>query len=156
MANEFYIRPATNEDVPFIKKIVFTVLYEYGLSPDEKGKDKDLDDIKKSYLDPNGFFGVVAGSDATPVGTYGIYPMKDGTCELRKMYLNKEMRGQGLGKMMLEHALEMARQKGFKRIILETISPLKEAISLYRKYGFTEIPPVEISDRVDKSFELIL
>ena len=59
LTKKFIIRPAKNEDITTIKKIIFEILREYGLQPDETGKDKDLNDIKNNYFNNNGFFGVV-------------------------------------------------------------------------------------------------
>ena len=157
MSNDFHIRSATNEDVPAIKQIVFNVLKEYGLHPDEKGKDLDLDDIEKNYVRPNGFFGAVIDVHTNSiVGTFGLCRIDDYTCELRKMYLIKQFRGKGIGQSMLETAIEIAKHKKYKRLILETIAPLKEAISLYKKFDFVEIPPVSINDRVDTAYELLI
>lgn len=153
--NEFQIREAKNQDIPSIKKVVFSSLREFGLNPDENGKDKDLNDIESSCLSNNGFFGVVVHTETkTIVGCFGLFPVNDFTCELRKMYLLKESRGNGLGKFILDTAIRTAREKHYKKIILETISVLTTAIALYKRYGFTEIKPKEINVRVDQSFEL--
>ncbi len=153
---EYAIQEAKNEDILFIKNVVFTVLREYGLSPDEKGKDKDLNDIENNYFNKNGFFGVLTEDNEHVIGTFGIFQIDKDICELRKMYLLKDYRGKGLGKFMLANALNIAKEKKYKRIILETITPLKEAISLYKKFGFTEIMPKEKNSRVDQAFQLIL
>jgi putative acetyltransferase len=156
-SGQYIIRPATNTDIPFIQQIVFTVLVEYGLPPNDHGKDEDLKDIEKNYFTPNGFFGVLENQNNQEIiGTYGLMAMNKESCELRKMYLLKPFRGQGLGKLMVENALAMAHALGYRKIMLETISPLIEAIALYQKYGFTETPPREINARVDKAFELEL
>ena|SRR5712675_1192415 len=133
---EFLLRPATNSDIPAIKKLVFSSLIEHGLRPDETGKDKDLDDIEKNYSSNNGFFGVAIYEETNQiVGTFGIHPMAQKICELRKMYLSKEVRGQGLGRWLLERTV---------------------AISLYKKFGFKEVKPREINERVDQAFELYI
>ena len=151
----FQIRNADNRDIIAIKAIIFSVLREYSLVPSETGKDKDLEDIESSYIYGNGYFGVVIDTDAnTMVGTIGLYPMDSNTCELRKMYLLPHARGRGLGSFLLTTAIQIAKEKGYKTIVLETVSPLVEAISLYRKFGFTEITPREINDRVDQAFML--
>ena len=61
------------------------------------------------------------------------------TCELRKMYFLPELRGTGMGIILLELCLEMAREKSFRRCYLETIEAMKEARRLYRKHGFTHL-----------------
>ena len=151
------LREANNHDVPGIKKVVFTVLKEYGLEPDANGKDIDLDNIEENYLRHNGYFGVIIDQLTSEViGTVGIFPNNKEVCELRKMYLIKYARGHGLGKKLLESSIRIARDKGYHRITLETISPLVEAISLYKKYGFVEIAPKAVNSRVDQAFELKL
>ena len=72
------------------------------------------------------------------------------------MYLIKDARGFGLGKKLLETSIRISREKGYNRMTLETISPLVEAISLYKSYGFHEIAPKAVNSRVDQAFELKL
>lgn len=91
--NEFLIRPATNNDLLSIKQVIFTCLKEYALPPDINGKDSDLNNIEKNYFSNNGFFGVVVNTNANRiVGTFGLFPVNNKICELRKMYLSKEVR----------------------------------------------------------------
>jgi putative acetyltransferase len=154
---EFILRPATNADIPSIKKVVFSVLQEYGLKGSESGKDKDLSDLDQYYFSKNGYFGVVMESSTNEiVGTFSLYRLDDASCELRKMYLLRSARGKGVGEFILKYAIGVAKEKGYSKMTLETISPLKEAISLYKKHGFSEVAPREISDRVDQAFELNL
>jgi putative acetyltransferase len=155
LLNEYQIRTATNHDIPSIKNVVFSSLTEFGLNPDENGKDKDLNDIKNSYQSNNGFFGVVIQRKQILLWVVSVcFTLNENICELRKMYLLKETRGKGFGKFILETVIQIAREKRYKKIILETISVLTTAIFLYKRYGFKEIKPKEINARVDQSFEL--
>lgn len=149
------IRPATNADSDNVKSVVFSVLKEYGLSPDSNSTDKDLDAIEESYFLNGGFFGVVE-LDNEIIATLGIHKIDKDTCELRKMYCLPEHRGKGLGKRLIEFALTKAKALGYNHVILETASPLKEAIGLYKKYGFREYCPEHLSSRCDQAFELYL
>lgn len=147
-----HIRPATNHDVPAIRKLVYGVLQEYGLEPDGTSADKDIEDIELYYQKSGGYFGLVE-IDGTLAATVGVYRRDPHTCELRKMYMLAPYRGHGYGKSLLEFSLEKARELGFKRMILETASPLKEAIALYEKYGFTEYLTENLVTRCDKALE---
>jgi len=135
---------------------VYTVLAEYNLKPAPESTDADLKDIEHSYFERGGAFYVLEDSEATIIGAYGLWPVDKTTYELRKMYLKKSMRRKGLCKLMLEHALARAAGMGFKTITLETASPLKEAIALYKSYGFTEYTPNHLSARCDQAFSLEL
>ena len=130
------LRPATNQDGEAVRTLVFSVLHEYGLKPDPQGVDADMLDIEASYIRRGGSFHVLTGTGGVILGSVGLYPVDERTCELRKMYLLPTVRGQGLGKQLLEHALAEAKRLGFSRIELETSSVLKEAIGLYERYGF--------------------
>lgn len=149
------LRPATNADSEQIKFVVFTVLKEYGLKHDSNSTDKDLDSIEESYFLNNGFFGVVEIENLI-VATVGLHKVNENTCELRKMYSLPSQRGKGLGKSIIEFALSKAKELGYTRVILETASPLKEAIGLYKKYGFKEFYPEHLSTRCDQAFEIYL
>jgi putative acetyltransferase len=149
------LRPASNTDSEQIKSVVFTALKEYGLKPDSDSTDKDLDSIEERYFSNNGFFGVIEIENVI-IATVGLYKVNENTCELRKMYSLKSQRGKGLGKSIMEFALFKAKELGYSRVILETASPLKEAIGLYKKYGFKEFNSEHLSARCDQAFELHL
>jgi len=168
------LRPATNADCEQVASLVYTVLGEYYLQPDPGGTDADLKDIEQSYLARGGVFCVLEEKDGSIIGSYGLYPISDcglqiadstcgaaastqpGACELRKMYLRRDYRGQGLGRLLLEDALASARRLGFIRVTLETASVLKEAIRLYEAYGFAPCPSDHLSPRCDQAYLLEL
>jgi len=150
------LRPANNKDCGKVTELVYGVLREYGLKPDPVATDVDLKDIEQSYLKQGGVFYVLVEADGAIIGAYGLYPIDEQTCELRKMYLHSSYRGKGLGKLLLEDALEKARRIGFKKMTLETASVLIEAISLYKSYGFIEYEPEHLSSRCDQAFMLEL
>lgn len=150
------IRPATNADIEAVTALVFGVLPEYGLSGDPLGIDADLEDIEANYSARGGCFDVVTNAEGEIEGTVGLYPLGNGVCELRKMYLVKSARGKGIGRALLEHALGRARELGFRRIELETNSRLVEAISLYRRNGFQPIENTHHAERCDKRLALDL
>ncbi len=149
------IRKAVDSDADAVKALVFDVLAEYGLAPDPDGTDQDLDAIEQHYHRNGGYFGVVEAQGSI-VATLGIYRVDDNTCELRKMYTRPSQRGKGLGKALVEFAMSTARELGYRRMTLETATPLVEAIALYKKYGFVEYTPAHLAGRCDQAFETTL
>jgi len=150
------LRQANNDDREEVAGLVYGVLQEYGLEPDPNSTDADLADIEQSYFERGGTFFVLEDRDGSIIGAYGLYPIENQTCELRKMYLHKSQRGRGLGKFLLDSALAEARELGFTRVTLETASVLKEAIALYESYGFVEYEPDHMSKRCDQAYVLEL
>jgi putative acetyltransferase len=149
------IREACNQDRSAIKAVVFSVLTEYGLNPDPDGTDSDLKDIETTYINSGGLFCVLE-NEGEILGTVALYAISPSTCELRKMYLDKRARGQGQGKKLLDYALSEAKRLGFNTVELETASVLKEAIEMYKRYGFKLIERDHLPTRCDQAFALKL
>ncbi len=150
------LRPANNSDCEHIANLVYSVLREYDLKLDPACTDADIKDIESSYFGQGGTFFVLETEDGTIIGAYGLCPIDEQTCELRKMYLHKAHRGKGLGKFLLEDALSKAGELGFGKVTLETASVLTEAISLYKSYGFVEYNAQHLSSRCDQAYLLEL
>jgi len=144
----YEIRDYSPGDEKSVFGIVKEVLAGYGLSTNSEKTDADLRDIQVSYLSNGGAFRILE-CEGRIVGSCGLYPTTRQSCELRKMYLLLELRGRGLGKMMMDDAFAVAKDLGFVEMTLETNSCLKEALELYRKNGFREFTPSHLSDRCD-------
>lgn len=150
------LRAANNKDCENITNLVYGILREYDLKPDPVCTDADIKDIESSYFGRGGTFFVLETEDGEIIGAYGLCPIDEQTCELRKMYLHKAYRGKGLGKLLLEDALSKAGKLGFVKVTLETASVLTEAISLYKSYGFVEYNTQHLSSRCDQAYLLEL
>lgn len=156
MPDAYSLRPATNADVPAVRELVFSILREFGLKPDPACTDADLADIEASYFGEGGRFDVLVDSAGAIVGSVGLHRIDSATVELRKMYLRPELRGQGLGKRLLDYALTEARKLGFRRMTLETAGVLKTAVMLYANYGFRSYKASHCSSRCDQTHYLDL
>jgi putative acetyltransferase len=79
--------------------------------------------------------------DGLPAGCGGIKLVGMEYGEVKRMYVRPQFRGQGLGRLMLDHLAAYSRERGINVLRLETGVHQKEAISLYERYGFQRIPP---------------
>jgi len=61
--------------------------------------------------------------------------------EVKRMYVARDVRGQGVGRALLERLETEARALGMTRLVLETGTRQTRALALYRNAGFTDIPP---------------
>lgn len=154
--NHLTLRTATNQDVPQITALVASVLAEHGLQIDLQATDADLQDIEQNYLATGGVFEVIEDEQQKLLGTAGLYPLDDATCELRKMYFAPSLRGLGLGKFILERMIEQARKRGFAHLTLETSSVLQAANHLYLRYGFRPVAREHLPARADLAYSLEL
>jgi len=150
------IRSATNDDRERVAELVFGVLGEFGLEADPITTDADLKNIEANYLERGGMFEVIEDRYAHLLGSFGLYPLTKKTCELRKMYFIPSARGLGLGKYVLQRAIERARELGFKEIVLETSSKLIAANRLYTQFGFQPMNSDHLAARADQAYKLVL
>jgi putative acetyltransferase len=131
------IQPADNE---VLAKIVRASLAEFGANkPGTVYYDSTTDHLYELFQEPGSMY-YVAEQNGKVVGGAGIFPtegLPQGTCELVKMYLQKQVRGQGLGKLLIDKVLEFAKGFGYTNVYLETMPELRKAVSVYEKFGFT-------------------
>ena len=139
-SSQFRLREATVDDNAAIRAVVVAVMSEYGLSSDLEVDDADIQDVVTSYGKRGGSFRVVTSIAGDVVGCGGLYPIDERQAEIRRMYLLPKARGIGIGRTLLEELISLAEERRFERVVLETASVLKEAISLYRKRGFVPVP----------------
>lgn len=98
-----------------------------------------LSDPKTSILLKGGhIFMVHAGVEA--VGCVALVPMSDGVYELSKMAISPHLRGQGLGRRLLQHAIAHARLIGARSLFLGSSTKLPNAVRLYESMGFRHVP----------------
>lgn len=83
---------------------------------------------------------VVATSEGEPVAYGGIRPVLDErTAEIKRMWVDGAWRGAGLGSRMLRHLEDLARERGFEQVVLDTNGTLAEAIAMYDRAGYARI-----------------
>jgi len=90
-----------------------------------------------SEANKNAFW--VVDRQGAVVGCFGIESHDETTTELRRMYLDREFRGAGVAKRMLECAEEQARSHGFRKMVASTAEIQREANRFYRKSGFRQV-----------------
>jgi GNAT superfamily N-acetyltransferase len=93
-----------------------------------------------SYRPPRGRC-LVAWSDDLPVGCVALRPLDADTAEVKRLWVHASARGQGLARRLMSAVEDEARAMGCTLLKLDTNSALAGAITLYRRTGWTDIPP---------------
>jgi GNAT superfamily N-acetyltransferase len=74
------------------------------------------------------------------VGTVALRNAGDGVYELTKMAVEPELRGAGIGRALLDAAIDAYRGLGGRELYLESSSLLKPALCMYESAGFAHRP----------------
>jgi len=126
------IEPFSSENQNDAKDLILAGLQEHWGSIDP-ARNPDLRDIGASYS--SGVF-LVAWMGQRMVGTGAVVPVGTDACEIKRMSIARDMRRQGLGRLLLHSLIERARAESFQRITLETTATWHDAIAFYLKNGF--------------------
>ena len=89
---------------------------------------------------------LIAYLDDTAIGCAGFKRYSDGDAEIKRVWVEPEYRGQHIASRMIIMLEEKAKEKGFRRMILQTRQIMTDAVKLYEKlgYGLTDnYPPYD-------------
>lgn len=136
------IRLIKESDNVELAKVIRTSLEEYGENkPGTVYTDPTTDDLYSLFQAQNSCY-FVAVDQGKIIGGCGIFPTKglpEGYGELVKLYLDKNYRGIGLGKELMERSFEASNEMNYTHLYLESIPALNQAVYLYEKMGFEKI-----------------
>ena len=102
---------------------------------------EELENPAIKYTVPEGELLVAVDEADNVVGMVAYHRHNAERCEMKRLYVKPETRGMHLGDLLVNEVIEHARLAGYKEIVLDTITPLKAAIGLYKKNGFRECEP---------------
>jgi GNAT superfamily N-acetyltransferase len=78
------------------------------------------------------------------VGCVALVPEGDGVFELSKMAVARDRRGRGLGRIILQEAIDYARRQSATALFLGSSTKLADAVHLYESIGFVHVPSDQI------------
>jgi putative acetyltransferase len=137
------IRPIEQKDNIDLAKVIRGALEEFGANkPGTVYFDPTTDALFELFNNTPGSYYYIATIDNNVVGGAGIFPtenLPNGTCELVKLYLHKNARGTGLGKQLLNTAMQWAKENGYTQVYLESMPELSKAVTIYENVGFKRI-----------------
>jgi putative acetyltransferase len=138
---EARIAPATGaEDV----EIVRTLFHEYAatleIDLEYQGFAAECASLPDVYAPPGGAL-LLVWVDASPAGCVGVRPLREGICEMKRLYVRPAYRGRRLGALLAGAAVRAARELGYRELWLDTLPTMLGAHKLYESQGFREIAP---------------
>jgi GNAT superfamily N-acetyltransferase len=126
-----------------------------------QGFEAELASLPWKYVPPQGRLLIARvekeGGEEVSAGCVALLPLDADRCEMKRMYVRPDHRGESIGRVLALAIVDHARAIGYRRMLLDTLPHMKEAIALYRSIGFKDTARYRYNP-VEESlfFELIL
>ena len=100
--------------------------------------DEEILHLEHKYGLPEGRLYILF-SDGKTAGCIAMKKIDAQSCEMKRLYVRPEFRGNGFGRILAEKVIGEARGEGYKSMLLDTLPFLRSAVKLYESLGFYEI-----------------
>lgn len=108
-----------------------------------QGFDRELAELPGAYAPPTGALLIARDGAGKRLGCVGLRAQPDtpGCCEMKRLYVAPHARGLGLGRALMQAAIEKAARLGYRTMRLDTLPTMTSAIAMYQSSGFRPIAP---------------
>ncbi|MBU8850064.1 MAG: GNAT family N-acetyltransferase [Desulfobacterales bacterium] len=105
----------------------------------DKMLNHSMSEIDKGVFSPPHGRLMLAKEADQAAGIACMKKIREGTCEIKRIYVRPGYRGKKIGQKLLDQLIQSAREVEYSKILLDSARFMKEAHSLYRSAGFKEI-----------------
>jgi ribosomal protein S18 acetylase RimI-like enzyme len=127
------------DDTAVVRELFGEYGRSLGIDLSFQGFDRELETLPGAYAPPGGAV-IIARQEGAACGCVALRRIDDLTCEMKRLYVRPGSRGEGVGAELVTRIIETARSRGYATMRLDTLPSMKSAVSLYRSFGFVEIP----------------
>ncbi len=118
--------------------------------------EQELASLPGAYAEPAGEV-LLAFVEDDPAGCVALKPVQAESagqaCEMKRLWVRPAYQGRGLGRILAQAALDLARERGYSAMVLDTMPrTMQSAYSLYRAMGFHPVErgwPNPVLDQVN-------
>ena len=135
-----YAKPKSTEQYRQVKALFFEYAESLEFSLGFQDFEEEIADMPGEYAPPDGCI-LMAYSGENVAGCVALRKLEDDICEMKRLYVRPGFRGLGIGESLSEKIIDEARRIGYKKMRLDTLPSMKEAVSIYKDLGFNVIPP---------------
>ncbi len=126
--------------ISLVRRLFKEYAASIGISLCFQNFEEELASLPGRYARPTGALWL-AEFEGKLAGCVALRALGRHICEMKRLYVRPEYRGQQIGRALAERVLEEARQLGYRAIVLDTLSSMKPARALYASLGFKRTKP---------------
>lgn len=111
---------------------------------------EEIADLPGPYASPAGRLYIARNRAGEPVGCIGVRPHHQRAAEIKRLYVRPAGRGSGLGRALLDVAIEAARELGYSEALVTTLpDSMPRAREMYARSSFVTTAPFVDHSHVD-------
>lgn len=100
----------------------------------------EVEGLPWCYAEPKGAIWI-AWDGEEPAGCVALRPHEGRECELKRLWVRPAYRNRGLGQSLTTAAMDYARRRRYRTMVLDTLDHMQDAIRLYQRLGFVPCEP---------------
>jgi GNAT superfamily N-acetyltransferase len=144
-------------DIDEVRRLVLAHADARATTPGVEHMRADAEGLPGRYAPPRGGLWLARADDGRSCGCVALRPLDATVAEVKRMYVDPEWRGHGVGRALLVTLIAAARARGYSTLRLGTLADMTVAQSLYRSLGFVPIERYRADELMDTTFyELLL
>jgi ribosomal protein S18 acetylase RimI-like enzyme len=130
----------SSQDIESVRELFAEYWVWLEFEPNFQGFNDEIENLPGRYGPPDGCL-LVARYNGTLAGCVALRKLDDAVCEMKRLYVRPGFRDKGIGATLTTRIIEAARERGYRRMRLDTLPVMNRAIALYRTLGFHDIAP---------------
>ena len=141
MTDALHIRPAVIPDeLPVVRELFREYADGLGVDLCFQGFEAELAGLPGAYTPPSGRL-MLAVCGESVFGCVALRRLSESDAEMKRLYVRPSARGRGAGWGLVSALIVEAEMIGYRRILLDTLPTMTEAIRLYESVGFHPVEP---------------
>jgi carbonic anhydrase len=140
MAERIHIVQASGQQVYAVQSLWREYWDSLGLPAEFQNFAEESKKLPGAYTPPKGRL-LLALCEGEAAATGAFRPLSLASCEAKRLYVRPRFRGQGIGLALLKQLVREARAAGHREMYGDTLPSMREALQMYKRFGFSVVPP---------------
>jgi ribosomal protein S18 acetylase RimI-like enzyme len=134
------VRPSSTHEWQEAARLVEEYAASLAIALDFQDFEHERTHLVEEYGGADSAF-LLASQEGEFIGCGALRRFSESACEMKRLYVAPQGRGQSIGRMLASGLIEEARSLGYQTMLLDTLPSMQQAQALYASLGFKVVLP---------------